>query len=165
MTTVIRMCTDEDLLIREPQLDEGNGNGLWPRMNSEGEFVRSWDPHIVAGMEKLERRLRSGYSDLDQSKLGPLGRRDQFALGRLSPYSKELLKPAAVCFALHYLFRAADTTADENQYCARKAKEYEKEGNDIIEHELPNLEYDLDDSGTIEDEEEDQPFLKRFIRG
>src|SRR5690349_1050238 len=108
----LRFANDDDLLSYESNLDDGQGNGIWPRADRDGNSIRSWDSHHQKAMNHLSRALRAAK-----------GTGEPFELGRLDPRSKDRLREPAACLALHYLFMAADNT-DAEGYCSKRAEYY-----------------------------------------
>lgn len=150
----LRFASDDDLLSLESKLDSGNGNGIWPRQDKTGKELHPWDRYHQEAMNELARRLRARK-----------GTSEPFELGRLDPRSKDKLRPAAANLALHYLFIDADNAGDLNGFFARKAAHYWERGGSILEAESSQLDYDVDNSGTTDEIEKNQPFPMRFIRG
>lgn len=147
----LRFATDEDLLRLEPNLDDGKGNGIWPRVTAQGKRLRTYEPHHQEAMNELARRLRSRK-----------GTAEPFELGRLDPRSQGRLRPAAANLALHFLLMAA---SNGNVDIERKAFHYWDRGGSLLDAEITMLDYDLDRSGTVSDDEKNQPFPARVIRG
>lgn len=149
MAPNILLCGDDDLLKLEPRLED-----IWPRKNPDGSVRYDWKvQHRLAAMW-IERRLRA-------TKAVP----ERFELGRLSARSREDLREAAACFALSYIYIAADTQGDELGYYARKAKHYEARGLASLNDASLLLDYDVSNSGDIDQQEQQQPFPVRIIRG
>lgn len=145
-------CDEGDMSRQDPKLDQGNGNGIWPQRDKHGAALHDWASCIQRGMNELDRRLRSRKSTVEPMELG-----------RLDPRSRARLRDAATAFSLHYLYRDANRAltpelADEASYWWRM-------GGDWLDAESVNLDYDLDRSGTLTDDEKNQPFVGRFIRG
>lgn len=147
------LCTEEGMLSLESSLDDGRGGGVWPRVSKDGKIVRSWDRYRQQAMNEIDRRLRS--------------RRDtseRFEIGRLSIRSRDSLRYAADCFALHFLFVDADQQNDDR--LARKAAYYwERAGSALDAETTAGLDYDRDRSGTFDDSEKELPFPMRMLRG
>lgn len=149
MAPNVLLSEDDDLLKLEPRLEE-----IWPRRNPDGSARYDWKAqHRLAAMW-IERRLRA-------TKSVP----ERFELGRLSVRSREDLREAAACLALHYIYVAADTQGDETGYYARKAKHYEARGIASLTDASLLLDYDSDNSGSTDDFENQRPFPVRIIRG
>lgn len=145
----LRFSTDEDLLRYEPNLDQ-----IWPRKTRSGDQLRNWDVQHRLAAEEIERRLRAGKSTAEPIELGRLGAR-----------TKERLRDPSACFALHYIFVAADTAGDETGYFSKKSNYYMDKATEMLEAEEIQMDYDIDNSGTIDDFEKNQPMPTRFIRG
>ncbi len=148
MTGVV-LCSDDDLLNFEPNLDQ-----TWPRLDRQGNVKRDWSTQRLLASHEIERRLR--------------GRKDTtepFEIGRLSDRSKDSLRTCAASLALHYIFVAGDTQGDETGFFARKARLYWEKADAYFETASLSLDYDVDNSGDVDDLEKNQPFPIRFIRG
>lgn len=149
MATGILLCEDEDLLEREPNLER-----VWPRFDANNARKRDWRTQISLATVELERRLRN-HKDVP----------DHFSMGQLGLRSREQLRGACACLALHYIYVAADTMGDETGFFVRKAAKYQEEADGIFKAESIQLDYDIDNSGTVEDDELQLPMPARFIRG
>lgn len=149
MAARFKLSTDDDLLALYPRLED-----IWPRKNDDGSVRYDWSIHHDAAASYVERRLRA-------TKSVP----ERFQLGRLSPRSKEDLREAASCLALSYIFRSADTQGDDTGYYDRNAKHFEARGIGALNDAALLLDYDVDNSGTFDSSETQQPFPVRLIRG
>jgi hypothetical protein len=149
----LRFADDADLLSFESNLDDGKGNGIWPRVDRAGNFVRSWDTHHQKAMNHLSRSLRSRRSTGEPMELG-----------RLDQRSKDRLREPAACLALHYLFMSADNTDGEG-YCATRAAYYLDTARGMIDTEAMSLDYDSNNDGAIDGSEINRPMPVRFVRG
>ena len=137
------LCTDEGML----------GGGVWPRLSRDANPIRGWDKYRQQGMNELDRRMRSRK---DQA--------ERFELGRLSIRSRDSLRYACDCFALHFLFVDADQQNDDR--LARKAAYYWERAGAALDAECgAGLDYDSDRNGTFDESEKEQPFPQRLIRG
>lgn len=145
----LRFATDDDCLLVEPSIET-----IWPRTDARGAFIRSWDQQHLLGMKELERRLRAT-QDTPQ----------RFELGRLSPRSHEQLRDCAAAFTLHFIYVAAQTSGDPDQFLERKASYYWRRAEALFEAERSSLDYDTDYSGDFGTTEQNQPFPPRMIRG
>ena len=143
--------TDADALLRyEPNLE-----AVYPRRDRDGRFIRDWGIQIDLAMEEIGRRLRN------RSAVP-----EHFELGRLGIRSQGQLAAAASSMALHYIFVAADTQGDPDGYFHRKARYYWERAEAQLEAEMAHLDYDSDNSGTIDALEKNQPVgAIMFIRG
>lgn len=150
----VRFADDDDLLRMESKLDDGRGNGMWPRMDKTGRELHGWSNYHSEAMNEIGRRLRARK-----------GTAESFELGRLDPRTRYRLRPAAACFALHFLFIDADNSGDVSGFFARKADYYWHRAGSILEAESVAMDYDSDGNGTTDQIEKDQPFPNRFIRG
>ena len=150
----LRFAEDQDLLNLESKLDDGKGGGIWPRHDKMGKPLHPWDHYHQEAMNELARRLRSRKDTAEGLELG-----------RLDPRSKDRLRPAAACLALHFLFVDADNSGDASGFSTRKADYYWVRGGAIVDSEANSLDYDADNSGAVDDIEKNQPFPTRFIRG
>lgn len=142
------------MLRLESKLDDGKGNGMWPRADKGGNKLHDWSRYLQEAANETARRLRSMKSTAEP-----------FELGRLEAKSKDRLRPVVTCFALHFLFVDADNSGDQGGFFSRKASYYWERAADILEAESPQLDYDIDNSGTIDDIEKNQPFVARVTRG
>jgi hypothetical protein len=149
----LRFANDDDLVAFESNLDDGMGNGIWPRTDRTNNFIRSWDAHHQKAMNHLSRSLRSRR-----------GTGEPLELGRLDQRSKDRLREPSACLALHYLFMAADNTDGEG-YLAKRASYYLDVGLGMIDTESMSLDYDADNSGSVDETEKNRPMPTRFIRG
>ena len=145
----ITLTIDDDLLKLEPRLDD-----IWPRTNSDNTQRFDWAVQHKLATMWIERRLRA-------SKAVP----ERFEIGRLSPRSREDLREAAACMALHFIYTAADTQGDDQGYYARKSKHYESRAVSAFTDAALLMDYDLDNSGSFDDRDTQQPFPIRIIRG
>lgn len=126
---------------------------MWPRLTKQGVEIRSWKQYHQLGMNEIDRRMRARKDVAER-----------FELGRLSIRSKDSLRYAADCFALHFLFVDADQQNDDR--LARKAAYYWDRGGAALDAECTaGLDYDSNRSGTFTDDEKEQPFPTRLIRG
>lgn len=149
MAASFRLSTDDDLLAFFPRLDE-----IWPRQNPDGTPRNDWSVHHDEAARFIERRLRA-------TKSVP----ERFQLGRLSPRSKGDLREASACLALSYIFRSADTQGDDTGYYDRNSRHFEARGIGALNDAALLLDYDVDNSGTFDSSETQQPFPVRLIRG
>ena len=151
MATQLRFATDDDVLAFEPGIED-----WFPRHNKKtGATIRSWDVQHQLAMNEIDRRLRNHKSTIDM-----------FEVGRIGFRSRENLREAAACFALHHMFVACDTLSNEPQsFFSRKAAHYWERANSIFAAEVLNLDYDSDRDGTVQKNEEQQSFVARVIRG
>lgn len=147
--TGVVLCQDEDLLRYEPNLDEH-----WPRKDRAGNVKRDWSVQRKLAAEEIQRRFRSRRNTAEP-----------FQLGRMSERSKEELRSVASYLALHYIYIAADTQGDADHFYARKAEHYMKRADDVLDEMATAVDYDADNSGTIDKIEEQMPMGSRFIRG
>lgn len=148
----LRFANEEDLLNWESKLDLGNGSGVFPRTDRNGNKVRDWEKYLQRGMNELSRRLRSRKDTAEPMELG-----------RLDPRSKDRLRDPAACFSLHFLF--VDMQQSDDTFLTGKADYYWRLGGSMLESESLQLDYDSDNSGTIDVDEKNQSFPSRFIRG
>lgn len=149
----LRFASDDDLISFEANLDDGKGNGIWPRVDRNGNLVRNWDTHHQKAMNHLSRSLRARR-----------GTAEPLELGRLDQRSKDQLREPAACLALHYLFMAADNTDGEG-YLAKRASYYLDTGLGMIDAESMSIDYDSDNSGSVDSMEKSRPMPMRFVRG
>lgn len=147
--TGVRLTEDEDLIRYEPNLDEH-----WPRKDRAGNVKRDWSIQRQLASEEIQRRFR-----MRRTQAEP------FQLGRVSERSKRDLRPVATFLALHYIFVAADTQGDESGFFAKKAAHYLTRADALFEGVAIAIDYDVDNSGTTDTVEEQQPQPLRFIRG
>jgi hypothetical protein len=144
------LLSDDDEIVRyEPNMDKH-----WPRKDRHGQPKRDWSVQHHLAAEEIQRRFR--------------GRRttgEPFQLGRLSQRSQDELKPVATFLALHYLFIAADSQGDADKFYARKANHYLERANAVFDEVAIAIDYDVDNSGTTDTNEEQQPMPIRFLRG
>lgn len=146
--------SDEEMLRLEPNLDDGKGNGIWPRRTAQGKQLRDWRVHQTEAMNELARRLRVRKTTAEP-----------FQLGQVDPRSQHRLRPVATALALHFLFVAADSNGDTTGFFSRKASHYWERAGSLLEAEAVMLDYDADNSGTVDDTEKSQPQPMRVIRG
>lgn len=149
MAASFRLSNDDDLLSFYPRLEE-----IWPRQNADGSPRNDWSVHHDEAARFIERRLRA-------SKSVP----ERFQLGRLSPRSRADLREASACLALSYIFRSADTQGDDTGYYDRNSRHFEAKGIAALSDASLLLDYDVDNSGTFDTSETQQPFPIRLIRG
>lgn len=145
----LRFATDDDAIREYPKLDE-----LWPRKDRNGKAKNDWDIQHLQAMEEIERRMRAAKSTAEPIELGRIGIR-----------TKERMRPVAACFAVHFIFIAADTHGDNTGFYAGKADYFYERAVDILTDELQMVDYDQNNDGKIDDFEKNQPMPQRFIRG
>lgn len=150
----LRFAADEDMLRIQSDLDKGNGNGIWPRVDKSGKPIRTWEKYHQLAMNEIARRFRARKGTVEP-----------FELGRMDKRSQDRFWECAACFALHFLFMDAENTGDPNGYHARRAAYYWDRAGSIFEAESIQVDYDLDRSGTVGENEKSQPFPARVIRG
>lgn len=143
------LSDDDDCIRYEPDLDS-----VWPRLDSEGNIFRDWSVQRRLAVEELERRLRSRRAT-----------RDRFQLGQLGLRAREVLRPAEACLTLHFIFEAVDTQGPREGFYARKSRWYWDKAWDIVGSEQTLLDYDSDNSGTVDANEENQSISTVFTRG
>lgn len=148
----LRFAGDDDLLMFEGGLDDGQGNGFWPRTDAEKNKIREWSRYHQAAMNELDRRFRVKWSTAEP-----------FEAGLLDPRAQGRLRDAAAYLALHFLF--TDINREGNPFYQEKASWYWARANDVVDAESVKLDYDSDRSGTTEEIEKNQPFVTRVIRG
>lgn len=149
MAAAFTLCDDDDLLTREPNLDQ-----VWPRKDSRGNLKNDWKVQRLEASQRIERHLRARRTT-----------QEPFQLGQLSQRSREDLRECAKLYALFYVFMAADTQGDETGFFARKQRLYLAEADASLDAESTRMDYDSDNSGTIDEADKQQPFPTRFIRG
>ncbi len=146
----IRFAEDADVLRFYPDIEK-----YWPRTDKKtGLPKRDWNVQHQLAMDEIERRLRARKSTSEPIELGRLGIR-----------TKERLRDCAACFALYFMFTAMDTHGDETGFFSGKATSFLRMAEDRLEDESIIMDYDADNSGTIDDSEKNQPLPQRFIRG
>lgn len=143
------LATDDDLMTREPNLDQ-----VWPRKDQKGNLKNDWRVQHLEAARRVERELRVRKTFAEP-----------FELGRLSQRSRENLRETAKLFALYFIFSAADTQGDETGFFARKQRQYLGEAQACLDAESIALDYDVDNSGTFDETEKQQPQPTRIIRG
>lgn len=148
----IRFASDDDLLSKESYLDDGKGNGFWPRKDKSGNPLRSWERYHQSAMNEIDRRFRSTWSTPEPFELGLLDARAQ---GRL--------RDAATYLALHFLF--VDINREGSEFYTSKANWYWSRANDVIDAESKKLDYDMDRDGKTDEDEKNRPFVGRVVRG
>ena len=148
----LRFASDDDMLSFESKLDLGNGNGIYPRTDRNGNPVRDWERFHQKAMNELARRLRARKATAEP-----------FELGRLDPRSKDRLREPAACLALFFLF--SDIQQSNDPFLADKANHYWRLAGSMIDAESEQLDYDVDTSGTIDEIEKNQNFPSRIMRG
>jgi hypothetical protein len=147
----VRFADDEDLLKLEPDLDRV----FRRRDKNTGAVIHDWGIQHDLAMEDIERRFRS------KRTTG-----DVFDIGRVGQRSRDHLKRAAACLALHYIFVAADTGSDASGWMARKAAHYYERADAIMTAEAAAIDYDLSNDGMIDTQEQQQPLgVNRIVRG
>ena len=140
----MRFCEPDDLLVYEPSLATDVPKDRW-----------SWDNAIDLGMDEIDRRLRGRKDTAEPVELGRLGIR-----------TKQRLKASCAAFALHYLYEQVNTHGDGGDAkFARKAHLHLERADSWLENELQYMDYDIDNSGTVDDIEKNQPSPCRVIRG
>lgn len=152
LNIALRFAVDEDMLEFESKLDQGNGNGIAPRTDRNGNPVANWDRYHQKAMNQIDRMLRGRGDTAEPSQLG-----------QLSARSKARLRECAACFAIHFLF--VDKSQSDDPFLADKASHYWKMATSMFDSESINLDYDSDNSGSIDSFEKNQPFGARVIRG
>ena len=146
----LRFSTDEGLIRREPNLEK-----WYPRTVAKtGELIRNWDVQHDLAMEDISRLLR-----------GMKSTAEPFELGLLDPRSQSHLRPAAECFALHHIFMACDAMHDETGFFFNRARYYKTEAENMLRIEAQQLDYDTDRSGSVTEDEKQQPIIMRVTRG
>lgn len=145
-------CSEEDMANHDPNLETGNGNGIWPRTNKTGEALHDWSSCIQRGMNELGRRLRARKAT-----------QEPFELGKLDPRSRARLRDSATAFSLHYAYRDANRALTPE--LAAEASYWWRMGGDWLDAESLMLDYDSDGSGVVDDLEKNQSMPTRFIRG
>lgn len=148
----LRFATDDDMLSYEGFLDDGKGNGFWPRTDKFGNAIRSWAKYHASAMKTLDRKMRTKWSTAEP-----------FELGRLDPRAQGRLRDAAAYYALHFLF--VDINRDGNEFYVSKANLYWSLANEVVDAESVKLDYDLNRDGSTDENEKNQPFVSRVIRG
>lgn len=148
----LRFATDDDLTSYEGELDDGNGNGFWPRTDKDGNTIRSWDKYHGNAMKTLDRKMRTKWSTAEP-----------FELGLLDPRAKGRLRDPAAWYALYFLF--VDINREGSEFYVSKANLYWSMANEAVDAESVKLDYDSDRSGTTEEIEKNQPFVSRVVRG
>ena len=115
----------------------------------------SWNNAIDLAMLEIERELRARKGTAEPIELGRLGLR-----------TKQRLRACVAAFALHYLFEQVNTQGDAGDgKFIRKANMWRQRAEDWLNAESTMIDYDYDNSGTIDDFEKNQPIPTRFIRG
>lgn len=147
----IRFASDGDLLSFEDFLDDGKGNGFWPRTDVNGNRIRDWSRFHQSAMNELDRRFRVKWSQSEP-----------FELGLLDPRAQGRLRDAAAYLALHFLF--VGINREGNVFYAEKASWYWARANDVIDAESVKLDYDSNRDG-LSEEDKNQPFSTRIVRG
>lgn len=147
--TGVLLSDDEDVLRYEPNMDEH-----WPRKDRSGNPRRDWSVQHHLAAEEVQRRFR-----MRKTMAEP------FELGRVSERSRAELKQVATHLALHFMFVAADSAGDANGFYAKKASYYLAQADETFEGAALAIDYDTDNSGSMDRTEEQQPAPTRFIRG
>jgi hypothetical protein len=143
----LRLSKDDDLLLFMPDFDI-----TYPRENE-----KSWDRLHRLAAEELERRLRARKVNNEPLELGRLGIR-----------SKERLRPVAAAFALHFGYLSKNQIGSggpDSNFAAYMAETWLRKAVGMLEDEMPALDYDENNSGSIDAGEKDRPFPTTFIRG
>lgn len=142
----LRLSNDDDLLLFMPDFDV-----TYPKENN------SWDRLHRLAAEEIERRLRARKVNNEPLELGRLGIR-----------SKERLRSAAAAFALHYGYLSKNQIGSggpDSDFVPYMAETWLRKAVGMLEDEMPALDYDENNSGTIEDSEKNRPFPTVLIRG
>jgi hypothetical protein len=145
----LRFASDDDCLRYEPSLDS-----VWPRTDKSGNVLHDWDVQHQIAMDEIDRRLRAR-KDVPE----------QFELGRVGLRSREQLRDCAARLALHYIFVAADTQGRADDYYSRRASYHYEGATAILNDVAMAIDYDLDNSGDVDNSEKNQPFQPIFYRG
>jgi hypothetical protein len=143
----LRLSKDEDLLLFMPDFDV-----TYPRTDE-----KAWDRLHRLAAEEIERRLRARKVNNEPLELRRLGIR-----------SKERLAPVAAAFALHFGYLSKNQIGSggpESNFTAYMAETWLRKAVAMLEDETPALDYDENNSGTIDDSEKNRPFPTTFIRG
>lgn len=146
------LSDDDDMLEKESTLDQGGGNGIWPRTNRQGGEIRSWRKYHQQASNHVQRNLRARKDTAEP-----------FELGLLDPRSLMRLREPATHFALYYAFMDMDRPGDP--FYRDKARDHVEMGQSMLDMESTQLDYDSDRSGSIDESEKSQPFPNRLIRG
>lgn len=145
----ISFSTDDDVLQYEPNIEDA-----WPRKDDDGNPRRDW---------RVQRRLAT--REIDRYFRATRSTAEPFELGRLGLRTQALLRDPEACLTLHYIYVAADTQGDTSQFFARKAAHYYDVAMNMLGKIALQADYDADNSGTIDDNETNQPLPMRFVRG
>lgn len=145
----IAFSDDDAVLEFEPNIED-----TWPRLDEDGNGRRDWRVQRRLATREIERYFRATRSTAEPFELGRIGLRTQ----------KQLRDPEA-CLTLHYIFIAADTQGDQSAFFARKAAHYYDVAMNMLGKIALQMDYDADNSGTTDDNENNQPMPMRFIRG
>lgn len=110
---------------------------------------------IDNAMDELDTRLRAYKSTAEPIELGRLGIR-----------SKNRLRRVCAAFALFWLYDTNKTFGDAaGSKFSERADTWSTRAIEWLDMEAEMMDYDADNSGTIDDFEKNQPMPRRFLRG
>ena len=149
--TNLRFCEERDLLRLEPRVAV-----LVPFRDADtGEILNDIRDQLQSAMNEVDRQLRGRRSTVEP-----------FELGRLSIRSQENLRDATAAFWLHFIFLTAQTDdPNPESILAKKAQFWWERANQWLDLESSQLDYDLTRDGLIDEQDKNQPFPRRMIRG
>ncbi len=145
----IAFSNDDDVLQYEPNIED-----IWPRLDDDGNPRRDWRVQRRLATREIERYFVATKSSAEPIELGRFGLRTQ-----------ALLRDPEACLTLHYIYVAADTQGDQSGFFRAKAAHYFAAAMNMLEKIASRTDYDIDNSGTIDDIEKDQPMPMRYTRG
>lgn len=150
MRSALRFADDDDLIRFESSLDE-----IFPRRNAQGIVIRSWDSYHSMAMDDIARYFRSKRVYAEPFELGKIGIR-----------SREMLRDAAACGALVWIFNQLNTIDGQpGGVYESKMDFYTRQRRDILDAESPGIDYDESGDGSIDAGEKQRPMTDAFLRG
>ena len=141
----LRLCEENDLVQMEP------GVSLDVPQSKQWMLTQAID----LAMDEIERSMRARKGTAEPIEIGRLGIR-----------TKTRLRPIVAATALHYLYEQLNSYGDGSDgKFAHKASLHARRADTWLDEELELVDYDIDNSGNIDDIEKNQPMPSRFIRG
>ncbi len=145
----ISFSSDSDILEYEPNIED-----IWPRLDDDGNVRRDW---------RVQRRLAT--REIERYFAATRSTAEPFELGRIGIRTQQRLRDPEACLTLHYIYIASDTQGDQAGFFARKSAHYYDVAMNMLGKITETVDYDADNSGTVDDNEKNQPMPKRLVRG
>jgi hypothetical protein len=148
-----RLSEDDDML----ELESGIP-AVSPRKDADGNFFpMAWDRFHLLATREVVRMLASNH---DWQTYGT------FEVGRVGQDTWEQLRGCAAHLALSYLYHSVDNGIDPNSFNHRQWKYYWDRGQELFKMvAAPGIQYDRNNSKTIERNEEHVPSATLMLLG